>query len=164
VSVSGAGIKDGKLVMTNPKLSGFTGKSLPYSMTAARAVQDIGNTSVFKLDDIHANLPLSPGQTAKVDAGSGIYDNTKQTLQLGSGVTVVTSDGAVARLHSADIDIESGRMQSNEPVEIDNGDTRLDAASMSVSKNDGLIVFDKRVSLVLKPAALHNGATTNSGN
>jgi lipopolysaccharide export system protein LptC len=164
ISMSGAGIKDGKLVMTNPKLSGFTGANQPYSMAAARAIQDIGNTSVFKLEDIHASLPLSEHQTAKVDAGTGVYDNTKRTLALGAGVTVRTSEGAVARLRSAAIDIASGQMRTDEPVEIDNGDTQLSAASMSVSKNDGVIVFDKQVSLVLQPAALHNSTSTNGGN
>ncbi len=34
---------DGKLVMANPKVNGVTAENRPYSMTAARAVQDIAN-------------------------------------------------------------------------------------------------------------------------
>jgi len=166
VQISGAAIKDGKLVMTNPKLSGFTGKhkDMPYSMTAARALQDIGKTNIFNLEDIHATLPLSPKQTVALAAGAGVFDNTKQKLKLGSGITLKTSDGAVATFRSAEIDIPSGKMKTDEPVTIDNGESTLNADSMSVSREDGLIVFDRQVSLVLQPAALHNNTAASAGN
>lgn len=158
VTVSSAGIENGKLVMTNPKLSGFTGNNLPYSMTAARATQAIGNTNVFTLEKIDAKLPLTPEQTAKLQAGSGVYDNVKQSLKLADGVTVTTSDGMVAKLNSADVDIATGKMRTNEPVDIKNGDSNLTADSMSISKRDGLVIFENRVELTLDPGALKKSA------
>lgn len=162
LKVSSTGIENGKLVMTNPKLSGFTSNNLPYSMTAARAVQDIRNTRVFTLKDIDAKLPLSATQDAKVQAGSGVYDSTKDSLKLGAGVTFKTSDGAVAHLKSADVDIASGKLRTSEPVDIRNGDTKLTADSMSMSKRDGVVVFQKRVRLVIKPDALQKADTAKA--
>lgn len=164
VSAAGAGIENGKLVMIKPKLSGFTGNDLPYSMTAARATQEIGNTRVFALENIDASLPFAASQTATLQAGSGVYDSVKDHLALGSGIVVTTSDGAVARLKSADVDIASGRMETREPVDIRNGDTRLTADTMSVSKRDGVIVFEKDVSLVIGPAALQKAGARQDAN
>jgi lipopolysaccharide export system protein LptC len=162
LNVASTGIQDGKLVMTNPKLSGFTGNNLPYSMTAARAVQDIKNTRVFTLQDIDAQLPLSASQKANVQAGTGVYDSTKDSLKLGAGVTFRTSDGAVARLKSADVDMAAGKLQTSEPVDIRNGDTKLTADSMSMSKRDGVVVFKNRVKLVIKPTALQKTDTAKA--
>lgn len=162
VNVASIGIENGKLVMVRPKLSGFTSKDLPYAMEASRATQQIGNTSVFNLDNIDATLPLAADRTAAVQAGSGVFDNTKKTLSLGSGITVKTSDGATALLKSAEIDVGKGQMHTNEPVIIDNGDTRLKADTMSVSKDDGVIVFDRHVDLVIQPAALQKNGMTKA--
>ncbi len=40
IDFSGAAVSDGKLVMTEPKLDGFTKDNLPYSMRAARALAE----------------------------------------------------------------------------------------------------------------------------
>src|SRR5690606_26344904 len=118
VAVEGAAITDGKLVMNNPKMDGFTKDNLPYTMTAARAIQDLTNTSVIKLEDIDAKVPISAENTAKIVAASGVFDNTANTLLIDTPMKIVTSDGMTANLLSANVDIGSGNMTSPDPVEI----------------------------------------------
>ena len=60
VQADGSAFSDGKLVMANPKLNGFTKQKLPYSLTALRAIQDVGKQGIIDLEGINAKLPLAP--------------------------------------------------------------------------------------------------------
>lgn len=151
ISVQGAAVTDGKLVMANPKLDGFTRDNLPYSMTAARAIQDIKQTGVIALEDIDAKVPISAKSIARIVADTGIYDNTKNTLVIDSAVTVTTSDGMVAKLQSASVDIASGLMTTPDPVDITLDGSRISADSLTVSENGKVLVFERRVRVDLKP-------------
>lgn len=152
VSVEGAAISDGKLVMSNPKLDGYTKDKLPYSMSALRAVQDPANTALIRLEQIDAKLPMSPTSTAKVVAQSGVYDNDRNTLVIDSRLTVTTTDGMVANLHSARVDMESGLLTSSQPVEIIVDGSRIAAESMKVSENGKVIAFESRVRVDYDPS------------
>ncbi|TGT04404.1 LPS export ABC transporter periplasmic protein LptC, partial [Mesorhizobium sp. M8A.F.Ca.ET.213.01.1.1] len=59
VQAEGSAFADGKLVMANPKLNGFTKQKLPYSLTALRAIQDVGKQGIIDLEGINAKLPLT---------------------------------------------------------------------------------------------------------
>ena len=69
----------------------------------------------------------------------------------------------MAHLKSADVDIASGSFGTSEPVDIRNGDTKLTADSMSMSKRDGVIVFEKDVTLVIKSRCIAKGGYGKSG-
>lgn len=144
-------IKDGKLVMANPKLDGFTRENLPYSMTAVRAIQDMKQTGVIALEQIDANLPVTAKNTAKVIAKTGVYDNAKNTLVIDSPVKVTTTDGMVANLMSANVDIGGGSMSTADPVEITLDRSRITADSMAISENGKVFVFEKRVRVDIEP-------------
>ncbi|MCE3590722.1 hypothetical protein LXJ59_29465, partial [Escherichia coli] len=75
ITLDSAGIQDGKLVMTNPKLDGFTKDKLPYKMSAERALQDVGNSSLITLENISAEIPVGQDLRAQVNAKGGLYDN-----------------------------------------------------------------------------------------
>ena len=127
IDLSGIGIKDGELVMTHPKLDGYTQDNKPYSMSAARAVQDMSNSNRIKLQDIKAKLPLQDNGWANIDAATGTFDRGADTLDIDSPLTVRRHDGAVAHLQSAKVDIGSGQIQSDKPVEIDMSGSRIAA-------------------------------------
>ncbi|MEO5326142.1 LPS export ABC transporter periplasmic protein LptC [Mesorhizobium sp. CC13] len=161
VKAEGAAFSEGKLVMAKPQLSGFTKANLPYSMTADRAVQDPANQNVVELLGIDASLPITADNIAKVDAGRGIYDRDGNTLNLSEKVTVATSDGMVARLKSAYLDMGSGQMRTTEPVEISLDGSRITSDSMSMLDNGKVVVFEKRVRVDIDPArmkAAQNGS------
>lgn len=151
VSLEGAAITDGKLVMANPKLDGFTKDKLPYSMTAVRAVQELSDTNVIRLEGIDAKLPVDPTNTAKVVAKSGTYDNASNTLVIDSQMTVTTTDGMTANLNSANLDMNAGTMSTQDPVEIDMNGSRITAMSMNMSGNGSVIVFERRVRVDIDP-------------
>jgi len=164
IDVLGTGYSDGKLTMANPKLNGFTRENRPYSMRAARAVQDVTNTSLIELDDITAKLPVSDGNWANVRAAKGIYNKDKDTLQVPTQMTVTTTNGLVAKLNSALVNIATGDLNTSDPVDITLQGSHITADSMTVEDRGKVLVFDRKVRMTMipekeKPAGSNNGAS-----
>jgi lipopolysaccharide export system protein LptC len=154
VDLAGTGFSDGKLIMANPKLDGFTRENRPYRMRAVRAVQDMKNTGVIELDKINARLPLSGSNWADVEADKGIYDKDKNTLDITSDMTVTTTDGMVAKFKSAFIAIGNGNMRTADPVDIKLQRSHVTADSLDVQQRGKVLVFDRNVRVVMQPQSL----------
>lgn len=153
VSTESSAISDGKLVMSNPKLEGFTKGLLPYAMTAVRAIQDVTKEGVIELEGISARLPINAETTAKVDAANGTYDRGNNTLNIDSDVTITTTDGMVAKLKSAFLDMDKGNMKTEQPVDISRPGSRITSDTMSVENNGKVMIFEKRVRVNIDPGA-----------
>jgi lipopolysaccharide export system protein LptC len=158
ISLDNAGIENGKLVMTNPKLDGFTKDKLPYKMSAIRALQEVGNSNVISLEGIDAEIPIGRELRAQVKAKSGVFDNANRQLKLDSDISLTTSDGITALLQSADIDIAGNSMSTDQPVRVENDNSSITADSMQISENGKVMTFEKRVRLVIQPTKLQEGA------
>ncbi|TIU80008.1 MAG: LPS export ABC transporter periplasmic protein LptC, partial [Mesorhizobium sp.] len=153
---------NGKLVMANPKLNGFTKQKLPYSLTATRATQDVGQQAVIDLEGINAKLPVATDNIVSVDAEHGIYNRDANTMDLTSDVSVTTTDGLAAKFKSIFLDMGKGSMKTSNPVDVSRGGSRITADSMSVEDNGRLVVFENRVRVNIDPTAL-KAAGVNSG-
>lgn len=168
VDIASSAISDGKLVMASPKLEGFTKDNLPYSMTASRALQNLDTTGVIELEDIDAKLPVDEKNTATIDAAKGVYDRDKNTLDISSDITVTTTDGMVAKLKSAFIDISKGDLKTGDAVDIAMKGTNITADSMTILENGKVLVFEKRVRMQLDPGKIKAGqqadGDTNAAN
>lgn len=159
IDLSGSAIRDGKLVMANPKLDGFTADELPYSMRAARAVQDLTGTGVIDLERIQATVPLNPEVEARVLAAAGLYDLDAGTLDITELLSVETSDGKRADLGSAVIDLQAGSLTTDEPVHVSMPGAELQADRLSVEDNGKRMLFESRVRLVVQPGAFESMAS-----
>ncbi|WP_192183394.1 LPS export ABC transporter periplasmic protein LptC [Mesorhizobium amorphae] len=162
VQADGSAFSDGKLVMANPKLNGFTKQKLPYSLTALRAIQDVGKQGIIDLEGINAKLPLAPDNVATVNATRGIYDRAGNTMNLTSDVTVTTTDGIEAKLKSIFLDMGKGTMKTNDPVDVSRGGSRITADTMSIQDNGKVLVFENRVRVNIDAASL-KAAEAKSG-
>ncbi|MEQ1954603.1 LPS export ABC transporter periplasmic protein LptC [Mesorhizobium sp. CN2-181] len=145
ITADATAVSDGKLVMESPKLEGFTNDNRPYSVSALRAVQDVGNDAVVELQGIAATLPLDQSRTATIDTERGLFDRMANTLDVNSDINITTSDGAVAKLASALVDISGGRMSTDKPVEVHYKGGSIASGAMSVEDRGKVVVFDKRV-------------------
>ncbi|MBC2884223.1 LPS export ABC transporter periplasmic protein LptC [Ochrobactrum sp. CM-21-5] len=143
------GGEGGKLVMTSPQLNGYTKDNRPYSMTAAKATQDVKNSGAIALEGISAELPVGESGIAKVEAASGVYDNANGRLQLDKDFTVTTDQGLRAVLHSADVNLKSGQITTEKPVDIRNGSTHILADSMQVKDNGKVLIFENKVRMTI---------------
>lgn len=163
VEVAGTTVRDGKLVMANPRLDGFTEENLPYSMTAARAIQDLQQTGVITLEQIDAKLPVDDKNFAVITAPEGTYDRDKNTLDITSEMTVTTTDGTVIRLQSAFIDMATGMLTTDAPVDIQLDGSRIGADKMTVSEGGKVIVFENRVRVTIDGEKLTTAQTEAGG-
>lgn len=165
VSTDSVSMSDGRIVMANPKLDGITGDKRPYKMQAERAYQEVKKDGLVELEKITAELPFGTDATARLKAGGGFYSNSKSTLDLSKDIVLTTSDGMQAKLKSARIDIGKNGLSTNEPVDITSKGSRITADSMQVSEGGKLLVFERRVRLIIDPKNLdpQKSETAESG-
>jgi len=156
--ISESAFADGKLVMANPKLDGYTKSNRPYSMSATRALQHLDDSSIVDLEGIDAKMPVGGTNIATIGAARGIYNREQNTLDLPSPITVRTSDGMTVKLKSAHIDILKGRIKTKNPVSIDMNGMQLDADSMRVLENGQVMIFERRVKMFIQPGRFKEGA------
>jgi lipopolysaccharide export system protein LptC len=142
-----AEMSDGRIIMANPKLEGFTGDNRPYKMVAARAVQEAASSPVVRLETITADLPFGKEATAKVSAESGVFDNSSSTLNLNSQILLTTSDGMTAKLKTAKVNIATSEMSTDQPVDIKTKGSHITADSMKIGEGGKVVIFENRVRL-----------------
>ena len=88
---------------------------------------------------------MGGAQTAIVDAATGDYDGNANTMVLTGGIDAKTNDGYTAKLDAASIDIASGDLSSNTPVEIHSDDGTINANAMKVTEHGKRVLFFKGV-------------------
>lgn len=158
LEVDGSAIVDGRLVMANPKLTGYTRENLPYSMSAERAIQDMARAGIVELEKIDARLPVDAARLAMIVADRGVYDQEANRLEITSPVSFRTSDGVRARLGSASIDIGTSELRTDQPVEIEQDGSRITADGLQVLERGKVFVFEKRVRMTIDPQRLRQAA------
>jgi lipopolysaccharide export system protein LptC len=85
------------------------------------------------LEEILADLPVSNGDQAVLNAVSGTYNRTAQTMMFDKPFTVTSENGFSAELQSANIDLASGGLSSDAPVSISSGEASVVAQSMQMT-------------------------------
>ena len=152
--VSSVSLNDGFLVMENPQLNGFDKNNRAYSLTADRAVQDVENPTRIELENISAELPVDDNISAKIQAGTGVYDAQLKTVTLDNQIEVKTTNGLSLILDDADIDIENGTLKTTGAVVATSPQADISAQSVSVSDNANRVIFSGNVRMTLRPKEL----------
>ena len=163
IDITAVALKDGKIIMDNPKMSGVTGDNQPYSVEAARALQSPTDINDIELEGITASIPFGTGTTAQVLAPTGHLNNTKQILILKGGFDLTTSDGMVAKLQDAFIDFGIRSLKTAMPVDIRRSGTHIRADSMVITDGGASLVFEKNVRMTLQPDAMEQTKEPNNG-
>ncbi|MFK4825182.1 LPS export ABC transporter periplasmic protein LptC [Paenochrobactrum sp. BZR 588] len=145
----GDGLEDGKLVMANPNLNGFTKENRPYNLTATKAIQDVKNEGIITLEGISAKLPVGAQSQATINAKNGVYDNVNGRMKLIGDFVVTTTDGLTAKMRSADVNIATGQIMTDNPVDIQSGTTHIQANKMQVQSSGDVVVFEDEVHLTI---------------
>lgn len=143
-------IKDNKLVMDAPKLSGFTKDGRGYNITATAAAQDLTKMNVIELEGIKANFALTNNGNTELTATKGLYDAKGDTVQLTEGITIRSTAGYEGKLQDATIEVKRGYVVTQNPVDIafNNGTIRADR--MEVFDNGARAIFEGNVSMMMK--------------
>jgi len=146
ISLSGT-----KIIMELPRLSGFTADSRPYELTARAAAQDLTKPEILELKDIDAVVELKDGQHVTIKSINGVYDTKGDLLRLNDHITVNSTSGYEGRLSEATVNVASGSIVSESPVEVKLPNGLLNANRLEVMENGALIVFGGGVEMTLDP-------------
>lgn len=161
-SVDHAAFSGGKIVMSNPVMTGQLGEDQSYSVAATRAVQDISTPSLIRLEDIVADFPFGESEVAILSALSGVFDRDGELLTFDQPFSVTTESGMTAKLNSAHIDIKADSLTSDQPVEISTDKATLVAQSVSVEEKGATVTFNKGVRLTIKPGAVTSASESSN--
>jgi lipopolysaccharide export system protein LptC len=151
VDLFNTGFKDGKLIMADPKLEGFTRDNRPYRVHAAQAIQSMDNPNLIELKKISGRLPISNGNWADMTADDGFYNRDKNTLDIKSKMIVTTTSGITAKLASAFVEMKNGTMKTPDAVDITMNTAHITAGSMDIEDRGNVLVFNRNVKLVMMP-------------
>jgi lipopolysaccharide export system protein LptC len=117
-TIAGIAVDTKSLVMEEPHLSGFKGTEHSYEVHAERAVQDLSNPKIVRLEEIAAEFGLSSDVKVTLGATAGVFDGNRETLVLSDGITVSSTNGYAAKLEAVTVDFDKGTLTSDKPVEI----------------------------------------------
>jgi lipopolysaccharide export system protein LptC len=90
-------------------------KGQPFSLTALSAVQQTSADPVMKLDTLAAKIALQSGP-ATIVAPTGTYNMNNQQVGLNGPVTFRSADGYRLDTHDVDLDMQTRKLASRNPV------------------------------------------------
>ena len=155
ISIAGASIEDGKIVMQRPAIAGRNADGINYSMLAEKALQDIKNPNMITLKNIKAAMPVSDG-VAHVTALSADFDRAADTLNVTEPFTVTLDNGLRAEFKGGFLDIKGGSLTTHEPVAIYKGAASIVAQSLKMTDKGTVIEFDGQVKMHIDASTVHN--------
>lgn len=140
-----------QLVMNNPRFRGLDNKSQPYVVTADRAIQDPDDTKQVTLDNINADITLSDGGWLALTARTGLFHSETRILVLHGDINVYSDRGYEFHGMSAEVDLNTSVLASDEKVWGHSGLGAIRANGMRVYDKGRTIVFTNGVKTTLNP-------------
>ena len=154
VTLDSAGLTGSRVTMNKPKMSGFRKDGRPYDFTAETAVQDLKVPNVLELNRLDAHVTMSDKGVAHVTADVGIYDSSKETMELNGNIHIVSDSGYDVRMKKAHVEFKGGAVTSDAPVTVQMSTGTVAADAMHMADNGAEISFEGNVhSVMLPPAA-----------
>jgi lipopolysaccharide export system protein LptC len=145
-------ISGSTITMEQPRLTGYNNQRRPYELIATRAEQDITAPAKIDLNQLAARMQLEGDGWARLESNQGFFDNEAQTLRLNKDVNVTSNTGYHAVMNSADVDLEAGRVTSDEPVAVTFDAGQLNADRIEIRDGGDLIIFQGRVRMKIEPS------------
>ncbi|HEX9321372.1 MAG TPA: LPS export ABC transporter periplasmic protein LptC [Xanthobacteraceae bacterium] len=159
---SGAGtltISGTKVTMELPRIAGYTKDARAYELSAQSADQDLTRPENVELKGIAAKVELQNNSFVEMSAASGLYNTKAEQLRLGESIVLKSSSGYEARLSDALIDMRSGQIVSDQPVEVKLLNGVLNAQRLEVAESGSMVRFSGGVAMTLD---LNREAATGS--
>ena len=148
-----------KIIMELPRLAGYTRDSRPYEFTAETAAQDLTAPDRLEMNGIKAKMTTHEKGVVNLSAVSGTYNSKIEQLILRERV-LFSSSSYEGRLAEAVIDMKSGHVTSDKPVEVKMIDGVLTANRLEIVDSGDLMRFEGNVVLNMQSGVL--GQTTGA--
>jgi lipopolysaccharide export system protein LptC len=152
ISIGGIGVDGTKVIMDHPRLAGFRKDGRAYLVNAHKAIQDVLHPTLVELHGIDADIALAEGGLAHMTANSGLYDSSKEHMDVSDDVRVKSPQYSIV-LKSASVDFNSGHYLSREPVTIvTSTGTTLAGDTITVIDNGKEMTVEGHVRTMIPPA------------
>ena len=156
VSIEAAKIENGKIVMEKPAISGRNSDGIEYSMSAARALQDIRNPNLMTLENVKAAVPVNDDLIARIVANEGVFDRSTDRIDMTKPFTITLNSGIEAQFQSAHLDVKAGKLITEEPISITSKEASILAQKLKMTDKGRIITFEGKVRVNVDPAAIRN--------
>jgi len=138
-----------RLVMTQPRVEGYSRTNQLYMLTAARAIQDPIRPGVIELEEIDATMPLGTRGSVQIQAQSGVFDNINGRMLIDKPFEIETSAGVAAHFLTAEVDIRTSQFVSDQKVEIYRQNEHLTAGRLRILDGGQIFMFEGGVKLTI---------------
>ncbi len=138
-----------KITMEKPRLSGFTKDQRAYEFIAEAASQDLTKPDFVELRNIDAKVAMEDNSTMKMTALTGLYDTKKETLKLEQQILLSSDTGYKGRLTEALVDVKTGNVTSEKPVELEVMQGILNAKRLAITNSGDVIRFENGVAMTV---------------
>ena len=82
ISTDGMVISGTKIVMRQPRLTGYTKDERPYTVTARTAAKDLTNPDALEMEDILTTIVMPDGRNVELTATEGLYESKAETTSI----------------------------------------------------------------------------------
>lgn len=148
LSIDRVALRDRKIVMEKPRLSGFKRDGSSYEMTAANATQDLASPNLVDLEALTARIRTGAEGWANLSGEAGRFDSKAERLDMKGTVSVKTDSGIEARLRDAVIDFKSGSVLTEQPTEVKTNHGNVRSDRLEVLESGKRLVFEGNVQSV----------------
>ena len=139
-----------KITMEQPHLSGFTRDARAYELFADAAAQDVTKPDIVELRNIRAKVQMQDKSLMQMTAALGTYNSKGEMLKLNRDIQINSSTGYAGHLTEALVDMRSGHVVSDKPVEVKLLQGVLNANGLEIVNSGDLVTFSGGVSMTLK--------------
>ena len=139
----------GKNELLNPRFESTDEKSQPYTVTAARALQDAHDPEAVLLDDPTADITLKDGTWIAARAQNGTYRQKEERLFLEGNVRLFHDQGYEIKTSALLVDLKKNDARSDRPVSGQGPAGTLDAAGFEARIDTERLIFTGPAKLVL---------------
>lgn len=139
------------LVMNNPKYRGADASGQPYIVTADRAIQDANDDKQVTLDRVQADITMNSGEWWSLTSDTGLYNGAAQLLNLYGNINVYGNRGSEMHGHTAEIDLKTKVISSDDKVWGQSGLGSIRANGMRIYDKGRVIVFINGVKTTIMP-------------
>jgi lipopolysaccharide export system protein LptC len=131
--------------MTNPHFYGQDDHGRSFVVSAREAQRSLRIAGDIRLTGPDLKLAGTGGRSFEVAAGQGIFQETTQRMSLLGDVRVSTGDGTTFRTQQSLIDMRSGTVTGNSPVQGSGPLGQISASSYAIYDRGAQIVFTGQV-------------------
>ncbi len=143
------------LAMDNPHYEGFNADGGRYWVTAKKAMQDLKNLSLIKLEAISGELIAANKDRTKLTATRGTFNNKQSVIELFDAIDIAGDNGLKAQLTRATIKTKEGVILSDAPVRVEMPAGTITASQLMIRQKEKEYTFKNEVRTDLKARAPH---------